>query len=130
MGESAAKKKILIVDDEESFTKIVKMNLELTEQYEVRIENEGLRCLSAAREFKPDIIFLDLLMPDIDGSAVAYQLRSSDNTKNIPIVFLTAIVGKEEVETNRGIVGGHLFMAKPVSKEELIDCIEKNINKK
>lgn len=70
MGENK-EKKILIVDDEEDFTKLIKLNLERTGEYEVEIENGGLRGLAAAREFKPDLILLDILMPDMEGGEVA-----------------------------------------------------------
>lgn len=120
-----SKRRILVIDDEEGFTKLIKLNLERTGKYEVRTENKGLLGLAAAREFKPDLIFLDIIMPDIDGGDVCYQLENDWETKGIPIVFLTAVAKKEEVRDGRGTIGGHSFIAKPVSARELIDCIEK-----
>ena len=120
------KKRILVIDDEADFTKLIKLNLERTGQYEVKTENKGLLGLATAKEFKPDLIFLDIIMPDADGGNVCYQLENDDETKGIPIVFLTAVVKKEEVEKSKGNIGGHSFIAKPVSAKELIDCIEKN----
>jgi len=128
MWKKAMKKKILIVDDEENFTKLVKLNLEKTGEYEVKVENKGPQGLVTAKEFKPDLILLDILMMDMDGGEVAYQLKNDEETKNIPIVFLTAVAMKEEVEKSSGVIGGHPFIAKPVTAEELIDCIEKNIS--
>ena len=125
VGE-AAKKKILIVDDEEYFTKLVKLNLEATGEYEVRTENKGLQGIAAAREFNPDLIFLDILMPDMEGGEVAFQLENDPGAKNIPIVFLTAVAKKEEVRQGKGLIGGHPFMSKPVTTAELIQCIEEN----
>jgi len=121
------KKKILIVDDEELFTKLVKLNLEKTGDYEVRVENKGLQGLAAAREFQPDLILLDILMPDMEGSEVASRLQDDAQTKDIPVVFLTAVVRKEEVESGCGVIGGRPFIAKPVSVNELVDCIERNM---
>lgn len=123
------KKKILIIDDEEDFTKIVKLNLEETGKYEVRTENRGSNGFPAAKEFKPDLILLDILMPDMGGGEVAYRLKEDKSVKNIPIVFLTAVVTKEETTSHGGIIGGHPFIAKPVNAEKLIDCIEENIGK-
>lgn len=120
-------KSILIIDDEENFTKLIKWNLEKTGKYKVRTENAGLLGLSAAKEFKPDLILLDILMPDMEGSEVAFQLKSDEDTKNIPIVFLTAVVKKEEVEGKKGVIGGSPFVAKPVEIKQLIDVIDKNI---
>lgn len=124
-----SKKKILIIDDEEGFTKIVKLNLERTGKYEVKTENKGLLGFAAVKEFRPDLILLDILMPDMEGGEVASLLKDSGDTKNIPIVFLTAVATKEQVEKDSGIIGGYPFIAKPVTTKELIDCIEKNTNK-
>ncbi len=123
------KKKILIIDDEEDFIKLVKLNLEETGRYEVRVENKGVQGLAAVQAFKPDLILLDLLMPDMEGSEVAYQIKNDSKVKNIPIVFLTAAATKEEAGSGGGIIGGHAFIAKPVETKELIACIEKNINR-
>lgn len=123
------KKKILIIDDEENFTKFIKLNLEKTEKYEVRTENKGLQALASAKEFKPDLILLDILMPDLEGSEVAYQLENDKDTEYIPVLFLTALAKKEDVEKSRGVIGGHPFIPKTVSLRELIDRIEENIVK-
>jgi CheY-like chemotaxis protein len=122
-----AKKRIMIIDDEEFFTKLVKLNLEKTGKYEVRAENKGSQGLAVAREFKPDLILLDILMEDMEGSEVAVQLKNDVNTRDIPVVFLTAVVKKEEVASGSGVIGGHPFIAKPISINELISCIEKNL---
>ncbi|HDZ25070.1 hypothetical protein LCGC14_1082080 [marine sediment metagenome] len=120
------KKKILIIDDEEDFCQMMEFNLEDSGKYEVRMETKGKKALAAAKEFKPALIFLDIVMPDIPGDEVAQQLRSDEMTKDIPVVFLTALVRGNEVASQDGIIGGNPFIAKPVSIEKLIDCIEKN----
>jgi len=122
-----AKKRILIIDDEESFTELVKMNLEATGRYEVRAENEGALGLIASKQFKPDLILLDLIMPDKGGGEVSGELESDEATKNIPIVFLTAIMTKDEANARGGFISGHKVIAKPVTAEQLIDIIEMNI---
>ena len=119
------KKKILIIDDEVDFTNLVKLNLEKTGKYEVKVENRGEHGLIAAREFQPDLILLDILMPDLGGSEVAYQLKNDKSVDDIPVVFLTSVAKKEEVASARGVIGGHPFLAKPVTTEELVTCIDK-----
>ena len=121
------KKRILIIDDEPGFTQLVEMNLKQSGRYEVRAENSGALGLAAVKQFKPDLILLDILMPGMYGDEVASRLKHDEDTKNIPIVFLTAVISKEEVERERGLIGGHPFIAKPVSAEELIKVIEKYI---
>lgn len=121
------KKRILVIDDEEGFTKFIKLNLEDTGAYEVRTENNGKLGFSAAKEFKPNVIFLDVMMPGMDGGEVRYQLENDQDTKNIPVIFLTAAVKKEEMDGYTGIMGGNLFIAKPVDIKQLINFIEKNM---
>ena len=122
-----SKKKILIIDDEEKFTKYVKLNLESTGDYEVVVASNGLSGIEAAKAFKPDLILLDVMMPDMDGSEVSEKLKDHQDCKDIPVVFLTAIVTKKEVDKKGSRIGGHPFIAKPVTLENLISDIEKNI---
>ncbi len=114
------KKRILLVDDEPSFTRILKLYLEKTGAYEVREENYGRMALVTARQFEPDLILLDVAMPDMDGGEVAFKIRADEKLKNTPIVFLTATVAKDE----QGIIAGHPFMAKPVTAQQVIECIQ------
>ena len=119
-----AAKKILVVDDEVGFTRLVKLNLDATGKFQVQTENRGSQTLNAARAFRPDLILLDIVMPDMDGSEVAKQLKSDPVTGNIPILFLTALVKGREVASTAGAIGGHLFLAKPVTTDELVQNIE------
>jgi len=119
------KKKILVVDDEVVLTKMVKMNLERTGDYDVRTENEGSKALQAAREFKPDFIFMDVMMPDMSGDEVIAEIRDDAQLCTIPYVFMTAIVSKAETENMGNNIGGNEFLAKPVKTQELIATIER-----
>lgn len=120
------KKKILVIDDEESLAQMIKLNLERKDKrYEVRVETSGSQAYSVARRYQPDLILLDVVMPDQSGSEVARQLRDDKDTERIPIVFLTATVLKNEAKNAGGIIGGNVFLAKPVNTEELATCVEK-----
>ncbi len=123
------KKKILIVDDEESFVKLVKLNLEYTGEYEVLGETKGSRALSAAREFRPDFILLDVVMPDMDGGEIAQQLKDDKDLKDIPVGFLTALVSGSEVTSDGESIAGRPFLAKPVTVGQLIEFIKSNMVK-
>ena len=122
-------KKILVVDDEAVLTKMVKMNLERTGEYEVRTENEGTKALQAARDFKPDLIFMDVMMPDMSGDEVIAEIRDDPNLASIPYVFMTAIVSKAETEEMGSTIGGNEFLAKPVKTQEIIATIERILAK-
>ena len=117
----------MVIDDEEDFTLLIKTALEETGKYEVRTENAGKKGLAAVQAFKPDLVLLDILMPDVEGSYIAEEIKKDEKIKNTPIVFLTATVTKEEIDATDGMMGGgYPFMAKPVTINSLIECIEKH----
>ena len=119
------KKRILVVDDEPALTRMVKLNLERTGNYEVRTENQGSLAVQAAREFKPDLIFLDVMMPDMTGDEVSAQLKEDEELSQIKFIFMTAIVTKDETESMGSNIGGNEFLAKPVKTDELLATIER-----
>ena len=120
------RKRILVIDDEASITRTMKVNLERTGVYSVRTENQAAQALPAAREFKPDLILLDVMMPDKDGGEVASEIQSDPDLQRVPIVFLTAIVSKKETGGEPLESGGQTFIAKPVDLHSLIEVIEEN----
>ncbi len=123
------KKRILLVDDEPSVTRTLQIYLEATGAYEVRAENDATLALAAAQEFKPDLIFLDLVMPEKDGAALAEQLSADATLKDVPIVFLTALVTENEIGREDRDIGGHTFLAKPLDPEKIVECIEKYVKR-
>src|SRR5678815_3457744 len=125
----STKKKILLVDDEKSFTSLLKLNLEDTGDYEVRVENWAEDAFPAAQEFKPDLVLLDIIMPRMSGGDVAARIDSDPVLKGTPIVFLTAAVRKHQVEENEGIICERPCLAKPATVEEVIAMIEKHARK-
>jgi len=121
------KKKILLVDDEATIGQLFKNRLESTGAYEVRVETKGTNALSATQAFRPDLIFLDIMMPDMEGSEVALQIKGDPGLKNTPIIFLTAAVTHEEVRSKGGMIGSQTFLAKPWDTRELMECIERHL---
>jgi CheY-like chemotaxis protein len=121
------RKRILVVDDETNITELLKLNLEKTGLYTVRTANRGHEVLGAAREFKPDLVLLDVMMPGMDGGDVAAQLQSEPAFKKTPIVFLTAVVKKEEVDAHAGVIGGFPYIAKPLDVKGVLRIIEENL---
>jgi len=119
------KTRILIVDDEPAITRMVKRNLESTENYEVLTQNDSKKAIKSARSFFPDLILLDVMMPDMDGDEIANLLKEDKQLSKIKLIFMTAIVSKSDI-ASRGtnVIGGHVFLAKPVKIETLIEAIE------
>lgn len=119
------KKRILVIDDESGFTRLLKLTLEKTGGYLVEEQSDPTLARDSARRFRPDLILLDIVMPKMDGGAVASQIQADSLLKNTPIVFLTAIVSKQEAK-NENRIGGFRFLAKPITLEALKRCIEEN----
>lgn len=116
-------KRILIVDDEPGFTRLMRLTLEGTGKFIVEEVNDGRRAVEVARYFKPDIIFLDVVMPEIDGGEVATRIRADQELAKVPVIFLTAIVSPKEAKHEKAI-GGFPFLAKPVSVETIVHAVE------
>ena len=122
-----AKKRVLIIDDEASFTRLLTLNLHHTGRYTAEAVNDPAEAVAVARRFSPDVILLDVMMPGMDGGQVATRIQASSKLKKTPIVFLTAAVKKGEIELHRGYIGGLPFIAKPVDIDEVVGCIEKSL---
>jgi two-component system OmpR family response regulator len=108
--------KILVVDDEPNICALLSATLRLTD-FEVRVATAGREALIAAEEFEPDLVVLDVMLPDFDGFEVAHRLRSSG--RRVPVLFLTA---RDAVEDRiSGLtVGGDDYVTKPFSLEEVV----------
>src|SRR5262249_8357213 len=103
------------------------LNLEQTDEYEVRVENRAEEAVTAARGFRPDLILLDIMMPRMVGSDVASQIRADVHLKNTPIVYLSAAVGGKWAKDNENTPGGVPFVAKPASVEQVLAAIEQQL---
>lgn len=126
-GPVAARRRITIIDDEAPFTRMVKMNLESTGGFEVQEVNWAPAAIPAVRKFMPDLILLDVVMPNLDGGELAARLQSDPVLRGTPIIFLTAAVSKRESAGSGFNSGGFLFLAKPVSQADLIQCINDHV---
>ena len=93
----------------------------------VREENDPATALSAAEEFQPHLILLDVMMPGLDGGDLAACFQASPKLKSVPIVFLTAAVTKGEVEAGGGQIGGQSFLAKPIVLTEMVACLKHHL---
>jgi two-component system phosphate regulon response regulator PhoB len=109
--ERALRKKVLIVDDEPDIVEFVEYNL-VREQFEILKAYDGPTALKQARQHRPELILLDLMIPGIDGLEVCRQLKSNAQTADIPIIMLTA--KGEEVDVVTGLeIGADDYVAKP-----------------
>ncbi len=111
-------KRILIVDDEPDVTELVSYQLR-TKGYTVETLNNPTQSIARIRTFQPDLIILDVMMPEISGIQICRMLRADPKTKTLPVVFLTARA--EEADRVLGLeVGGDDYVCKPFSVKELV----------
>ena len=119
------KSRILVVDDEPNLSGLVRLFLEKTQRFEVRAENRSALALAAAREFRPEMILLDVDMPGKDGGEVAREIQADPVLRGVPIVFLTSLVSSAEAGGGETLRGGMRFLAKPVNLKLLIDTVDR-----
>ena len=115
--------KILFVEDEPTIIELITILLQ-RHQYEVIHVGEGDLVLAKVKEVRPDLIILDIMIPKLDGFEVCRQIKSDEGLKKIPIIILSALVQKGEIEM--GIrMGADLYMTKPFQNANLLGNIEK-----
>lgn len=122
------KKKVIIVDDEILFLRIIKINLERTGRYEVEAVSDATNILSRIKAFNPDIILLDILMPKINGMEVCKMLSADPVGKKVPVIALSAL-DTDNVKATMYELGVIDFIAKPVEITELISRIDKALKR-
>ncbi len=121
--------KILVVDDDKAINELIKINLELF-GYDVITAFDGIQGFTLAKQELPDLIILDVMMPDVDGYTVAKRVRENQNTKNIPILMLTALNMLED-KVKGFDIGVDDYLVKPFEMEELkvrVRALLKRIN--
>lgn len=118
--------KVLIVDDEQDFSEMVREYLTVKADFEVEVADSGFQAGLAVSRFKPDLILMDLMMPDMDGFEAHRQLRDDDDTQHIPVIACTAyrdplIDARVKEEKFDG------FVEKPLKLEGLLEVIRKHL---
>jgi CheY-like chemotaxis protein len=121
-------RRVLVIDDELEFTHMLKLALEMGGNYDVREAFAASRVIEIAKEFHPDIILLDCMMPELAGAEVAAQLQADPALKHIPFVFLTATVARLELRPDAAGVM-QTYLPKPLRLPMVIECIEEKIER-
>jgi DNA-binding response OmpR family regulator len=113
--------KILVVDDEPEITEIIEAFLD-NAGYVVKVENQPVRAVLQAREFKPDLILLDIMMPGTDGYQICNQIKEDPAMAETPVIFLTGKDSKDD-QGRSFQSGGDMYIKKPFSCERLLEIV-------
>ncbi len=117
------KKKILVVDDEEDIVRALTIRLQ-SNGYEVVPAFHGQQAILLAHQEHPDLIILDIRMPERDGFGAAEALRQSEPTRGIPLIFLTGSPDRD-AEERAAALGARYYVKKPYDAEELLDVVSR-----
>jgi CheY-like chemotaxis protein len=122
--------KVLVIDDEVDFCYFVKKNLMRDGLFDVIIATNGNDGIELAKNEEPDIILLDLFMPDMPGEDVADALKENTVTADIPILFVTALATNDDiVDSKENKIGNNYILPKPVRTKKLIETIMNILSK-
>ena len=118
--KAAADTRVLVVDDDPAFLKYLEELLKRND-YSVLSACNGKDAIDIATEHVPDLIVLDVMMPEMSGGMTAHHLSENIRTKDIPIIFLTSIISEEQEMLVDNKDGAYQFLAKPIRAERLLE---------
>jgi DNA-binding response OmpR family regulator len=111
------------VDDDRVIQQLLEVNLEL-EGYEVKRAANGEEALKLVREFKPDVMLLDVMMPKLDGREVCRRVKADPKTAHVPVIFLSARA--QDMDVNSGLeLGASAYITKPFDPVDLLQTVER-----
>jgi DNA-binding response OmpR family regulator len=120
-------KKIVYIEDDFEMTYLIKMILE-RRGYEIIATNNGLEGFEIIEREKPDLVLLDLMMPNIDGWDIYHQLKSDTRTEEIPVIVISAKAQPIDRVLGLQIAKVNYYISKPFRPQELIECVESILN--
>lgn len=119
-----ARKKIMVVDDEPNILDLVEMILK-AEDYEISKARSGAECIGRIGEENPDLVLLDIMMPEMDGWVVYRKLKENPKTKDIPVAMLTVKAQTIDKEMALDVIGVEDYITKPFTPDELVQRVQK-----
>jgi|GEM_PF-43417 len=116
----SGKKKLLIVDDDEDLVELISEGFQRDGRFEIRTADNGFDAGMGVKEFRPDLVVLDVMLPDINGKEVCHRVRSDSALDSVKILCISGMVEQDKVEALKH-AGANDFMQKPFAVEELLD---------
>ena len=126
--KSTNMKRVLVVDDEALFTELVSATLDRRGEYVTKAVNDPREAIGAAREFQPDVILLDVTMPEMDGGDVSRAIEADPMLRSVPVIMLTALNSEDEIpEDSVAPIHNRPALPKPLTADKLIRSIEQSL---
>ena len=116
----SGKKKLLIVDDDQDLVELIKDGFERDGRFEIRTANNGFDAGMGVKEFRPDIVVLDVMLPDINGKEVCQRVRGDSTMKSCKIICISGMVEQDKI-ADLLAAGADDFMNKPFNVEDLVN---------
>ncbi|HEY7315318.1 MAG TPA: response regulator [Gemmataceae bacterium] len=116
----SGKRKVLLVDDDAELVEVMNKFLEEDGRFEVRIASNGFDAGMMVKEYRPDIIVLDVMLPDINGKEVCHRVRADNTLEDVRILCISGMIEEDKIQELR-LAGADKFLHKPFDVEELID---------
>jgi two-component system, OmpR family, response regulator len=116
----SGKRKVLIVDDDEGLVELLTDVFEKDARFDIRTANNGFDAGMLVREFRPDLVVLDVMLPDINGKEVCQRIRSDDTLEAVKIICISGMVEQDKVAELK-LAGANDFMHKPFNVDRLLD---------
>jgi excisionase family DNA binding protein len=116
----SGKRKVLVVDDDEELVELITDVLESDGRFEVRIANNGFDAGMMVKEYRPDLIVLDVMLPDINGKEVCQRVRSDESLDGVRIICISGMVEDDKIDELKA-AGADDFLHKPFEVEQLIE---------
>ena len=116
----SGKRKVLIVDDDEELVELISDVLERDGRFEIRIANNGFDAGMVVKEYRPDLVVLDIMLPDINGKEVCQRIRADANLEDVRVICISGMVEEDKVGELMA-AGANDFMHKPFEVEKLIE---------
>lgn len=118
----SGKRKALIIDDDEELVELIRDVLEADSRFEIRVANNGFDAGMMVKEYHPDIIILDVMLPDINGKEVCQRVRSDSSMDDVKIICISGMVEADKIDDLKA-AGANDFMQKPFEVEQLADRV-------
>jgi len=116
------KRKVLVVDDDPDLVELIVAALQADRRFETRVATNGFEAGMMVKEYRPDIIVLDVMLPDINGKEVCMRVRSDSSLESVKIICISGMVEKNKIKALRE-AGANDFLQKPFETDELMDRI-------